>query len=60
MEKLLCWLSMGVAGVVLLAFLLDLIIRIPFGGLSPILSIVIILAAGIVLYISWETSRELR
>jgi len=60
MEKLLCWLSLGVAAVVLLVFLVDLILGIPFGRLNFVLSVVVAIAAGIVVYISWETLREIK
>ncbi len=60
MEKWLCWGSLGVSGVLLILFLLDLIIKIPFGGLSLAVDIVALLAAGLVIYLSWEALREVR
>jgi hypothetical protein len=60
MDKYLCWGSMGVAGLVLLLFLLDLFLGIPFGGMSTFVDIVAILSAGLVLYLAWDASRELR
>jgi hypothetical protein len=60
MEKWLCWVSLGVAGLVLLLFLLDLIIKIPFGGINSFVDILCILAAGLLAYLSWDALRDLR
>jgi hypothetical protein len=60
MEKWLCWSSMGVAVLLLLLFLLDLFVKIPFGGISTTVDIVSILASALVLYLAWDAMRELR
>jgi hypothetical protein len=60
MDKWLCWGSMGVAGLLLLLFLLDMFLGIPFGGISVVVDIFGILASGLVLYLAWDASRELR
>jgi hypothetical protein len=60
MEKWLCWTAMGVAGVLLLLFLLDLFFGVPFGGISGFVDVVLILACGIVLYLAWETLKDWR
>jgi hypothetical protein len=60
MEKWLCWGSMGVAGVLLLLFLLDLIFGVPFGGVSVPVDIFSIIGAAIVLYLAWDASRDLQ
>ena len=60
MEKWLCWTSMGVAGLLLLLFLLDLILDIPFGGVSKVVDIISMIASAIVLYLGFDASRELR
>jgi hypothetical protein len=60
MEKWLCWGSMGVAGVLLLLFLLDLFLNFPFGGLSKFVDVLAVLACGIVLYLSWDAFKDLR
>jgi hypothetical protein len=60
MEKWLCWGSMGVAGLLLLLFLLDVILQIPFGGVSRIVDIFGILASGLVLYLAFDAARDLR
>jgi hypothetical protein len=61
MEKKLCIASMVIAGLLLLLFLLDLIIGIPFGGGSTfmLIDIVGVLAGGILLYLSWNALRDL-
>jgi len=54
-----CWGSLSVAGILLLFFILDIALGIPFGGLSNTVDILGILAAVILLYLSFETLREL-
>jgi len=58
MEKWLCWGSLSVAAVVLLLFVLDLIIGIPFGGLSKPVDIVGILASAVVGYLSYDALMD--
>jgi hypothetical protein len=60
MEKWLCWSAMGVSGFLLLLFLLDIIIQVPFGRLSIVVDIFGLLACGAVLYLGWDASRDLR
>jgi hypothetical protein len=60
MEKWMCWSSMGVAGLLLLLFLLDLLFKFPFGGISPPVDIFSILASGLVLYLAWDAYRDLK
>lgn len=60
MEKWLCWGSMGVAGLLLLLFLLDLIAKVPFGGISAFVDILSILASGLVFYLAYDAFRDLR
>lgn len=59
MDKWLCWGSMGVAGFLLLLFLLDMLLSFPFGGVSTFVDILGILASGLVLYLAWDASRDL-
>ena len=59
MEKRLCWASLSVAGFLLLLFLLDLIIKIPFGRPSLVVDIFIVAASGLVLYLSWDALKDL-
>jgi hypothetical protein len=60
MEKWLCWGSIGVAGLLLLMFLLDFIIAFPFGQMSKFVDIVSILASAVVLYLAWDALKDLR
>jgi hypothetical protein len=68
MEKWLCWGSLAIAGLLLLLFLLDLIIKFPFTGYIPgdggspflIIDILGILACGALGYMAWNASRDLR
>jgi hypothetical protein len=60
MEKWLCWGSMGISGFILLLFLLDILFQFPFGRLSLVVDIFGIIACGVVLYLGWDASRDLR
>jgi hypothetical protein len=60
MEKWLCWGSMGVAGLLILLFLLDLFTQIPFGRLSGTVDVLVILSCGVVFYLAWDAYRDLR
>jgi hypothetical protein len=70
MQKWFCWIALGVAGVMLLLFLLDLIVGIPFGGGFSssgdyagdvtVVDIIGILIAGILGYIGWNALRDIR
>jgi hypothetical protein len=59
MEKWLCWGSMGVAGLLLLLFLLDLLFGWPFSKLSITVDVFGLLASGLVLYLAYDASRDL-
>ena len=58
MPKALCLTGMVIAIVVLLLFLLDLILKVPFQRASPIMDVVFVLCAGALGFISWTTYRE--
>jgi hypothetical protein len=59
MDKWLCWASMGVAGLLLLLFILDMTpLQFPFGGFF-IVDVFGVLASGLVLYLAWDASRDL-
>jgi hypothetical protein len=60
MEKWLCWGSMGVAGLLLVLFLLDLFVSVPFGGVSTAVDVISILACALVLYLAYDAFRDLR
>ncbi len=59
MEKWLCWGSLGVAGLMLLLFILDIAIAIPFGGLSKPIDILGIIASAMLAYLSFNALRDL-
>jgi len=60
MEKWLCFGSMGVAGLLLLLFLLDIVLGIPFGGSSLVVDILGVVVCGLVLYLAFDAFRDLR
>jgi hypothetical protein len=60
MDKWLCWGSMGVSGLLLLLFLLDLFLSMPFGGISKVVDVLGILASGLVLFLAIDAFRDLR
>ena len=51
---------MGVSGLLLLLFLLDLFVSFPFGKISIPVDIVGILASGVVLFLAIDAFRDLR
>lgn len=59
MEKVLCFGSMGVAGLLLLLFVLDIVMKIPFGGSSTLVDIFGILVSALVLYLAIDALRDL-
>jgi hypothetical protein len=61
MEKKLCIASLCVAGLLLLLFVLDIAIGIPFGGGSTFMTIDIvgIIAGALLAYLSWNALRDL-
>jgi len=59
MEKRMCWAALGVAGFLLLLFLLDMFLDIPFGGISTTVDVLGIVCCLILGYIAWDTVREL-
>jgi len=62
MDKKLCIGSMAVAGIMLVLFLLDLIVGLPFGGSGPFtfIDILGIFASGVLLYMAINAYREVR
>lgn len=61
MEKWLCWVAMGIAGVLLVLFILDVVTKsIPFGGLSTVVDILGAIACALVGYLSWDAYSDLR
>jgi len=59
MEKWLCWSSMGAAGLVLLLFILDIAIGLPFGRSSVVVDAIAIVCSIAVLLLSWDAFRDL-
>lgn len=59
MEKWFCLGSMGVAGLLSLLFLLDMVLGMPFGGVSLFVDILGLLAGGLVLYLAIDAFRDL-
>jgi hypothetical protein len=59
-EKILCYLSLFVAGLVTLVFLLDLLLGFPFNRASWFLDVMFIIGGGFVLWQGIEAFRELR
>jgi hypothetical protein len=60
MEKWLCWGSLGVSGLLLILFVLDLILSIPFGGIDWMVDVIGIVSCALVGYLAWESFKELR
>lgn len=61
MEKGLCYGAMGISALMLVIFLIDLVAGVPFGG-SPfaVVDVFGVLASGIVGYLAWNASRDLK
>jgi hypothetical protein len=61
MDKILCYGSLGVAILMFLLFLLDLFAKTPFGG-GPFVTVDVfgVLASGIVAYLAWNASKDLK
>jgi hypothetical protein len=61
MERVLCWITLGLTGLLVLMFLLDLFIGSwPLYRASYMLDIFGILAGGVIIYLCLDTLRELR
>ena len=58
MPKILAIAAMSVAGLILLLFLLDLAIKVPFKRPSVLMEVFFSLGAAIVVYLGWEVYRE--
>jgi len=65
MDKALCYGALGIGALMALVFLLDLAVGIPFGGgakPNPFIvpDVLGLLASGIVAYLGWNASRDLK
>ena len=58
MPKALCITGMVVAILVLILFLVDLAIGVPFKRASTTLDVVFLISAAILAYMSWSTLKE--
>ncbi|MBX9655459.1 hypothetical protein K2Y11_17735 [bacterium] len=58
-KKILCMSGLGIAGILGLLFLLDLVIGIPFGRSDITTDILVVLAAGLLIWQGVETWLEL-
>ena len=61
MDKILCYGSLGIAILMLLLFLLDLVVKFPFGG-GPFTTVDVfgVLASGIVIYLALNAKKDLK
>jgi hypothetical protein len=59
MEKWLCWGSIGVAGLLLLLFLLDLFTKFPFQGISPTVDVMGAICCAVLGYLGWSALQDL-
>lgn len=61
MNKALCYTALGVGGVMLLVFLLDLIAGFPFGGDKFATGDIFgFLASAVVVYLGWNALRDIK
>ncbi len=60
MEKYMCYGALGVAGLFMLLFLLDLILGMPFGRTFMIVDIFGILVSGMVGYLGFNAMKDLK
>lgn len=59
-EKVLCMAAMIIAGLLTLIFLLDAAIQIPFGRVSLVFDILVIIGGSFIIWQGIETYREFR
>jgi hypothetical protein len=62
MEKYMCYGALGVAALMFLLFLLDLLAGFPFGGgdAFTLADIFGIIASGVIAYLGWNASKDLK
>ena len=60
LNKALCGLALGIAGLLGVVFLVDLIVAIPFGRLEVVTDILVVVASGLVIWQGTETWLQLR
>jgi hypothetical protein len=61
MDKALCYGALGIAVLLFLMFLIDLVAKVPFGG-GPFTTVDVfgVIASGVVAYLAFSASRELK
>ena len=60
LDKLLTFAALGIASLLGIVFLVDAIVGIPFGRFSIMTDVVVVAAAGLIIWQCIETLRELR
>ncbi len=60
MEKWLCLSAMGISGLLLVLFILDLAIGMPFGGHWKLVKILGVVSCGLILYMGWDAFKDWR
>lgn len=61
MEKYMCYGALGVAALMALLFLLDLVAKVPFGGEAFMVADIFgLIASGIVAYLGFNALRDLK
>jgi hypothetical protein len=60
MEKWLCWIALTVSGLMLVLFVLDITLKIPFARTNVAIDVLGVLACAIVGYLSWDAMRDLK
>ncbi len=66
MDRWLCWIGMGVSGLFLLLFLLDLVFSMasipfqPFSGIDPILDVLGMICSAVLFWLAYSAFRETR
>lgn len=58
MPKALCIFGIAISALVLIVFGMDLVLKMPFNGVSKIMDIGFMLCSGTLGYLSWSTLRE--
>jgi hypothetical protein len=58
MGKAMSFAGLAIGGLIALAFTLDLILKIPFGGRVPMTDIGFIICGAILAYLSWNALRD--
>jgi len=58
MTKNMIFAAMGAAGLVALAAIADVALKMPFGGYSIVMDVLYLLGAAVVLYMGYDTFRD--